>query len=127
LLKPDHAQALSMALHELATNAAKYGALSQPNGVLSISWHGEAASGDYAIFWRERVPAPIGKPQRRGFGSTVIEEMLPRQISAVVNRDLTPAGLDCTIRVPALRIEDKVPLAPAAPAHIAADIRHAAD
>ncbi|MBL6079968.1 hypothetical protein JMJ56_18260 [Belnapia sp. T18] len=69
-LRPEAVQPLSMVLHELATNAAKYGALSVPGGRLEVSWRRDPPAGPLRLRWQEHdgPPAP-----RRGFGSTLIE------------------------------------------------------
>jgi two-component sensor histidine kinase len=76
-LSANGAQPLSMALHELATNAAKYGALSAPNGKVLLHWELDAAAGKLRLRWKERGgPAITGPPTRRGFGSRIIEGTL---------------------------------------------------
>ena len=78
-LTPDAAQAVGMALHELATNAAKYGALSNETGRITIEWMtGPEASQDrrFKMSWREEGGPPVSRPEGRGFGSRVTTEMV---------------------------------------------------
>jgi PAS domain S-box-containing protein len=100
-LKPGAAQALSMALHELATNATKHGALSAPGGQVSLSWKVDPASGDLRLRWAERGGPPVATPPaRRGFGSRVLEATVRGQLGGRVSRAWEPAGLVCDVEVP---------------------------
>ncbi|WP_158287883.1 PAS domain-containing protein [Falsiroseomonas bella] len=104
-LAPDAVQALSMALHELATNAAKHGALSVPGGRVSLSWRVEEGAGLLVLNWRERGGPPIIEaPVRRGFGSRVLEATLGTQLGGRVERRWEAGGLDCEIAVPIARV-----------------------
>ena len=79
------AQALALAMHELATNAVKYGALSQPTAKLEITWQIERGSpkSRARILWREsRVVMPETVPARRGYGTELVERALPYQLGA---------------------------------------------
>lgn len=93
------AQALGLALHELATNAAKYGALSAPEGRLTIGWHRDADSGPLTLQWTERGITPVPST-RRGFGSTLIDRILPAETGGRVHRAITADGLDCRVVIP---------------------------
>jgi two-component sensor histidine kinase len=106
-LKPEAAQNLGLALHELAVNAAKYGALSVPEGRLSVTWgrNGEAADGrGLALDWRERSGPKVKPRRKQGFGSLVIERNLARALDAEVDLDFDPDGLRCHIVIPANQI-----------------------
>jgi two-component sensor histidine kinase len=95
------AQPLCMALHELATNALKYGALSQPGGRLSVSWHLDPAGRVLHIAWREAGgPGIVAPPERHGFGSRVIEQTVRLQLCGDVARRWMPDGLLCDLSVP---------------------------
>ncbi len=97
------AQPLAMALHELATNAMKYGALSTAAGRVCLRW--AEAEGWLTIDWMEEGgPAPAGSPARRGFGLRVIEATLAGQLGGTVRRDWEAGGLRCHIRLPAERV-----------------------
>lgn len=105
-LKPEAAQNLGLALHELAANAEIFGALSVPEGRLSVTWeqHKGAEGPTLTLDWREQA-GPIVKPRRkRGFGSMVIERNLARALEAEVNLEFDPDGLCCHIVIPASQI-----------------------
>jgi two-component sensor histidine kinase len=96
------ALALAMALHELCTNAAKYGAFSRPGGRVAIEWllvvRGEQTR--LRLTWRESGGPPVVLPSRRGFGSRLIERGLARELNGEVRLDYDPGGVVCTIDVP---------------------------
>lgn len=94
---PNVALSLSLALHELATNAMKYGALSGPDGHVAVTWRREGA--DLAIEWREADGPLVQAPERRGFGSRLLD-MLGRELNGDVALDFQPGGLVWTARFP---------------------------
>jgi PAS domain S-box-containing protein len=103
-LSPAASQSLAMALHELATNATKHGALSAEGGRVTLSWRLDAAAGMLCLRWvEEGGPAPDGAPQRRGFGSRVIAAMIEDQLGGTQGQAWEPAGLVWQARVPASR------------------------
>jgi PAS domain S-box-containing protein len=90
------AQALGMAVHELATNAGKYGALSGANGFVKIDWRVTRDQRNQQMFvmsWRERCAHPITAPSKLGFGSSVISSMAEMNLGAQVELDYPPTGL----------------------------------
>jgi PAS domain S-box-containing protein len=96
-------QALAMVLHELVTNAAKYGALSTPNGRVSVSWEqssGNGAGETVTISWREIGGAPVVSPSRFGFGTNLIRELIPHELGGSVELAFGPQGVNCVIEVP---------------------------
>jgi two-component sensor histidine kinase len=98
-LKPASAQAIGLALHELATNAGKYGALSTDTGRAYVSW---ARDGDIlTMSWVEREGPPVSKPQRRGFGSIVMETMAERSVDGKVDLEYAPSGVTWRLTCPA--------------------------
>ena len=98
------AQPLSMAVHELATNAMKYGALSRRGGLLQVSWRLDSQQRLLSLLWRERGgPEVIARPARCGFGSRVIEQTVQLQLGGTVTRRWLPGGLLCEITVPLAR------------------------
>jgi PAS domain S-box-containing protein len=102
LLKPEAAQGLGLALHELATNAAKYGALSTLLGNISIKWRRLPASEGHGIemIWEERGGPGVAAPVQRGFGTLVIERHLARSLDSEVELQFAPEGVRCRINVP---------------------------
>lgn len=98
-LAPNVALSLSMALHELCTNAVKYGALSAPHGAVRITWS-EAEGGALHLTWRETGGPSVIPPTRRGFGSRLLERGLADELGGSVRLDYHPAGLICTVAVP---------------------------
>ncbi|GAA0569936.1 hypothetical protein GCM10009416_05580 [Craurococcus roseus] len=101
LLAPLTAQPLSMALHELATNAAKYGSLSVPDGTLALSWRENPPAVRLHLRWEETGGPPVaGPPQRRGFGSRVIESTVRDQLRGEVSFTWARTGLVCEIDIP---------------------------
>jgi two-component sensor histidine kinase len=103
-LAPHAAQALSMVVHELATNATKHGALSVPDGRVSVAWRLDPDAGVLRLRWAEEGGPPVpGEPARRGFGSRVIETTVRRQLGGTLLRAWAPTGLVCEITVPLAR------------------------
>jgi PAS domain S-box-containing protein len=103
-LQPQMALALAMALHELATNAVKYGALSNTAGRVNIAWRIEPGLPPRLhLVWRETGGPPVQPPSRRGFGSRLIERSLAQDLvgEAVIN--FAPDGVTCTVDAPLAR------------------------
>jgi two-component sensor histidine kinase len=98
-LNPASAQAIGLAIHELATNAGKYGALSTDKGHVDIGW--EASDGTFTMTWAEREGPPVFAPERRGFGSTVIEAMAERSVGGTVDLDYSLSGVTWRLICPA--------------------------
>lgn len=95
------AQPLSMAVHELATNAVKHGALSAAAGRVGVSWGLDAAGGTLRLRWAETGGSALaGPPERRGFGSRVLERTVGNQLGGEVSLAWEPSGLVCTMAVP---------------------------
>jgi len=99
LLPPSLASPFGFVIYELATNAAKYGALSVPNGTVSLNWSLVPSNpGTWLKFvWRESGGPRVKPPTGTGFGSVLIEKGIPQ---ARVNREFKPAGVVCTVEVP---------------------------
>jgi len=102
LLEPNAAQAIAVILHELATNAAKYGALSVPNGQVRTEWSHEQ-NGQLVLRWTEKGGPPVEPPTRRGFGARVMENMVRGQFKGELKFDWHPEGLACEIVLPSVR------------------------
>lgn len=101
-VSPPMALSLSMTLHELCTNALKYGALSVPAGRIDISWKIlEASVGQRLVMqWEEKDGPPVVPPTRTGFGSRLIQHGLARELNGTVTLAYEPSGVVCTIDVP---------------------------
>lgn len=105
LLPPVAAQPLAMAVHELATNAVKHGALSSPGGRVTISWHParrEGEPGDTLLLrWAESGGPPVtGPPARRGFGSRVMASVVRGQLGGTLTKSWPSTGMVCDIAMP---------------------------
>jgi two-component sensor histidine kinase len=100
-LSPRATLIMSMALHELSTNAAKYGALSNSSGRVSIDWdtvEKTDGSKDFKFFWVESGGPTVSVPKERGFGSGLIERALATELGGVATLAFQPEGLGCQIR-----------------------------
>ena len=91
-----------MALNELLTTSAKYGALSSPDGFLTISWALSDDSGRsiLQLEWQERDGPPVTPPRRRGFGSRLMERCIERDLDGEFDLVFEPAGVRCQIAIP---------------------------
>jgi len=97
-LKAASAQAIGLALHELATNAGKYGALSTDAGRVDVRW---GTDGDtFSMSWTERDGPPVSAPKRRGFGTMVMEAMTERSVNGTVDLDYAPSGVTWRLTCP---------------------------
>jgi two-component system CheB/CheR fusion protein len=97
-------QTLGLALHELATNASKYGALSTPQGKVILSWifgGGNDVPEFFRLEWRERGGPPVEPSARKGFGRFVTDQMVTRSLNATVEVDLASEGLRWALQMPA--------------------------
>jgi two-component sensor histidine kinase len=97
-------QALAMVVHELAANAAKYGALSQPEGTVSVSW--DCPGADPAVLkivWRERGGPPVAAPVQPGYGSSLVRNLIPHELDGTVDLSFSPDGVCCKIEIPLKR------------------------
>jgi PAS domain S-box-containing protein len=99
LLNGASAQAIGLALHELATNAGKYGALSTDTGRVDISWGID--SDTFTMSWTERHGPPVDAPTRRGFGTIVMKRMAESSVGGAVNLDYAPSGVTWRLTCPA--------------------------
>ena len=106
-LPPAAAQALAMALHELATNAAKYGALSTPEGQVAVSWTRERR-GPLTIRWAETGGPIVTRPTRRGLGAAMLARALGGALKGETRMDWRPEGLVCDLELPGEAVEAAV-------------------
>jgi PAS domain S-box-containing protein len=103
LVSASTAQTLGMALHELATNAGKYGALSNHSGRVELFWNvkdGPPSGGLFTIDWRESGGPPVAEPSHSGFGSSVIRNMVEYNLNAEVRLDFLPGGIEWRLQCP---------------------------
>jgi PAS domain S-box-containing protein len=98
LLQPSTAQTLALALHELATNSAKYGAWSTDKGRVSLHWTVEPRG--IVLDWRESEGPPVSTPAKQGYGTRVVNAGIEHQLGGKVVFDWRPTGLHCTMTVP---------------------------
>jgi two-component sensor histidine kinase len=114
-LAPNDALSFGLAIHELATNAAKYGALSVPGGMVTIRWRrgpdgagepGEGETGWAEVEWQETGGPPVARERRRGFGTELIEKVVAHELRQPVTLDFAPGGVRCVLRVPVRRPAD---------------------
>lgn len=103
-IKKSAAQTLALAIHELSTNALKYGALSGPTGKLAVSWKEHIVAGGrmLRVIWEEAGVEGLGAvvPERRGYGRILIEEALPQQLGAATELRYAEGGVRCIIDLP---------------------------
>jgi two-component sensor histidine kinase len=107
MLTSSAAQIIGMALHELATNAVKYGALSNDRGCVDFSW--TTAGGNLVCTWKERDGPPVVAPTRRGFGTTVIDQMVRSSVNGSVILDYAASGLAWCLECPVANLQEVSP------------------
>ena len=101
-LAPNDALSLGLAIHELATNAAKYGALSTPDGHVAVNWV-RPAEDLVLVEWRESGGPPVTRPERRGFGTDLIERVVAQELRQPVKLEFAPDGVRCWLTIPVRR------------------------
>ncbi|MEO6717688.1 MAG: PAS domain S-box protein [Novosphingobium sp.] len=119
-ISPAASQTLSMAMHELATNAVKYGSLSNDTGRVSIVWHiypDQAGKMRFAMSWDEIGGPVVTPPARRGFGTTVIEALVKASLKCKPQIDFSPSGFAWQIDCPGDSVLEVVPGVPESPAN----------
>ena len=109
LLSAEAGQTMAMVLHELVTNAAKYGALSVPSGRVSIRWrlshNGDASESDRLILkWREFGGPVVVAPSRSSFGLQVVRELIPYELGGAIDHVLHPDGVRCQMEIPLAKV-----------------------
>ncbi len=100
LVEPQALTVLALVAHELATNAAKYGGLSDQRGNVSVSWRFQE-NGDVSLSWRESGGPAVVAPNRRGFGTTIIERSVPFELQGQAALRYAPTGLEADFTIPA--------------------------
>jgi two-component sensor histidine kinase len=98
-LAPNDALSLGLAVHELATNAAKYGALSSAAGQVSIAWT-KISHDRVRLEWRERGGPPVAAEPGRGFGTDLIEKIVAHEFGTPVELAYEPGGVSCVLTIP---------------------------
>ncbi len=106
-LAPNDALSLGLAIHELATNAAKYGALSTPGGRVSVEWRREADN-LLRVEWLERGGPLVSQERTRGFGTDLIERIVAHELRHPVELDFDPEGVRCVLLIPVRRATEFV-------------------
>ncbi len=102
-LSPHCAVNMALAIHELATNAAKHGALSSPQGRVTVSWAPEQDG--VRMIWQEEGGPSVALPGRAGFGRLLLEQALRQELDSDVSMEFRPEGLRCTILIPNQELE----------------------
>jgi two-component system CheB/CheR fusion protein len=111
-LQPKAAETMALAVHELVTNAVKYGALASPAGRLHVSWTvGDGAQPQLIFDWLESRVKVDGFPRRRGFGTELLERTLAYELKAQTSLSYRDSGLHCRIELP---LTDRVAVSPRA-------------
>jgi PAS domain S-box-containing protein len=100
MLEPNAAQSIAAALHEMATNAAKHGALSVPDGEIRIVWR--HSPDGFVLSWSEMNGPPVVPPKRRGFGMSLMDTMIQGQLKGTLRFDWHPDGFKCEISLPSI-------------------------
>ena len=102
LLRPEAAQNIGIALHELSTNAAKYGALANDDGCVTITWGlTDSAPPRFSMSWRETGGPPVVVPTRKGFGTIVMDRITGTALGGRSSVSFEPSGVVWSIEVPA--------------------------
>ncbi len=102
ILSPNIALSLGLAIHELVTNAAKYGAFSVKDGVITINWS-LVNNNAVRLEWQESNGPRVIEPKVRGFGSDLVEKLMARELNSEVRINFHPEGVRCTLTVPILK------------------------
>ncbi|MEX2165871.1 MAG: sensor histidine kinase [Methyloceanibacter sp.] len=107
MLKPEAVQNLGLALHELATNAQKYGSLSDPGGQVRIDWQFCEEASKLKLTWQEKGGPPVSPPERSGFGRAMIETVVGKALEGNVRLSFPPKGVRCEIVIPATQVTSR--------------------
>ena len=119
ILRPQAGQAMAIVLHELATNAAKYGALSTENGHVSIRWYCplNGSHRPVVLEWQETGGPPVVAPRKSSYGTGIIRDLIPYELGGTVDYVLAPGGVRCRLELPAAWLSSEGELAAASNAH----------
>jgi two-component sensor histidine kinase len=129
MLSPEAAQPMAIALHELVTNASKYGALTTPEGRISVRWSWRPdppAQGRLSLKWIETGGPRVVVPSQTGYGTSAIRNLIPYELGGTVELLFDAGGLSCTIELPSkcvrsdARAASRISFSNAAPVPVAA-------
>jgi two-component sensor histidine kinase len=105
MLSPPVFQAIAMVIHELATNAAKYGALSTQSGRVSVRWNRKLnGSTQFVLVWQETGGPKVETPKKSGYGTSVVRDLIPYEFGGRVDVEFASEGLRCQLEIPFDRI-----------------------
>jgi PAS domain S-box-containing protein len=109
ILHPQAGQAMAIVLHELATNAAKYGALSTENAHVSIRWYCplNGSQRPVVLEWQETGGPPVVAPRKSSYGTGIIRDLIPYELGGTVDYVLAPGGVQCRLELPAAWISSE--------------------
>jgi two-component sensor histidine kinase len=107
-LSSSAAQSIGMVIHELSTNAAKYGALLEDAGWIGIDWRVEDNGTGFSIGWTENGGPPVKAPTHRGFGTTVVTKMIERGLNGKTRLDYAPSGLVWRLDCPVKNVQEQL-------------------
>jgi two-component sensor histidine kinase len=103
VLVAEATQSVAMVIHELITNAAKYGSLSIPQGRVSVCWNWRpngTSHGRLVVEWQEMDGPSVIAPVKSGYGTSVIRDLIPYELGGTVDQDFAPEGVRCTLSIP---------------------------
>jgi CheY-like chemotaxis protein len=105
LLNPQAYSTMALVIHELVTNSAKYGSLSNSEGTVTLDWR-RNENGDLLVDWREHGGPPVAPPTRKGFGSTIIDRSVPYDLSGEASIEYAPDGVRAHFRIPGRHVSE---------------------
>src|SRR6478736_9888627 len=101
MLSAEAGQAMAMVIHELVTNAAKYGALSTQSGCVSVRWYRKLnGSAQFVLVWQETGGPRVSAPKESGYGTGVIRDLIPYEFGGTVDLSFAPEGVRCRLEIP---------------------------
>jgi two-component sensor histidine kinase len=105
MLSAEAGQAMAMVIHELVTNAAKYGALSTQSGRVSVRWYRKLnGSAQFVLVWQETGGPRVSAPKESGYGTGVIRDLIPYEFGGTVDLSFAPEGVRCRLEIPVDRV-----------------------
>jgi len=120
ILSAEAGQALATIVHELATNAAKHGALSTKSGRVSVQWYRKLnGSAQFILVWQETGGPRVATPKKSGYGTGVVRDLIPYEFGGTVDLSFAPEGVRCRLEVPFDRISDNRNASGSEPLHYA--------